>query len=95
MRKMQNVSYSDPDRAAAAKGFKLDDTVPGSLVDNVLYVLPGTENTYPAYMAGYETYENMWSSVLTVYIARTPRDIERLLARWNSISIAYQREQAS
>ena len=85
MKKIERVSYSDLETAAAKNGYVLEDVITGCLVDSVLYVKHSSKPDYnDIYIAGFETYLNEWSSCLTVYIARTENDIQKLLIMWNN-----------
>lgn len=88
MKTLYRVSYSELDKAATNSGYTLEDIVTGCLIDSVLYCKPGDDEHYPMYIAGYETYLNSWSSALTVKIARTPRDVEKLLNQWYEYAAA-------
>ena len=83
MKKLEHVSYNELDAAAVKNGYELMDSIAGCLVDSVLYVKPETETRQSIIIAGFETYLNSWSSCLTVYIARTEKDREKLLKQWD------------
>ena len=84
MKKIECVSYSGLEAAATKNGYVLDDVINGCLVDSLLYVKYSEKPGYnDIYIAAFETYLNSWSSCLTVYIARTENDIQKLLALWD------------
>lgn len=82
MKKLEYVSYNELDAAAVKNGYEIMESITGCLVDSVLYVKPETETRQSIIIAGFETYLNSWSSCLTVYIARTEKDREKLLKQW-------------
>lgn len=82
MKKLERVSYNELDAAAVKNGYELMESITGCLVDSVLYIKPETETKQSIIIAGFETYLNSWSSCLTVYIARTEKDREKLLKQW-------------
>ena len=82
MKKLEHVSYIELDAAAVKNGYMIEDIIAGCLVDSVLYIKPETETKQSIIIAGFETYLNSWSSCLTVYIARTEKDREKLLKQW-------------
>lgn len=82
MKKLEYVSYNELDAAAVKNGYELMESINGCLVDSVLYIKPETETRQPIIITGFETYLNCSSSCLTVYIARTEKDREKLLKRW-------------
>lgn len=84
MKTIYHVSYTELETAANNAGYELVETITGCLIDSVLYVLPATDKTLPVYIAAFETYLNCWSSALTVKIARTPGDVEKLLRQWET-----------
>lgn len=85
MKRIENVSYSELDNAAAANGYVLIDIVEGCLIDSVLYEKSETETKQSILIAGIETYLNSNSSCLTVYIARTENDKNKLIEKWNDL----------
>ena len=84
MKKIDHVSYKDLDAAAIKNGYVIDDVIDGCLIDSVLYIKPETETRQAVIIAGFETYLNEWNSCLTVYIARTEKDREKLLKQWDN-----------
>ena len=94
MKTLNRVGYRELEDAAIAAGYELIDVIDGCLVDSVLYCKPGDDEHYPMYIAGYETYLNTWSSALTVKIARTPRDVEKLLKQWDEYAAAQNNDDA-
>ena len=94
MKTIKNVSYSELDAAALNNGYVIEDVVTGCLIDSVLYCKPGDNEHYPMYIAGFETYLNANSSALTVKIARTPGDVEKLLKQWYEYAAAQDNDDA-
>ena len=96
MKKIERVSYSDLETAAVKNGYVLEDVINGCLVDSLLYVKCSKKPGYnDIYIAAFETYLNSWSSCLTVYIARTENDIQKLLALWDKRKETEETETAS
>ena len=89
MRKIERVSYLDLEAAAINNGYCLIDSIDECLCDSVLYEKPETETKQAILMAGFETYLNCWSSCLTVYIARTEKDREKLMTIWEKRKESY------
>ena len=82
MKTIKNVGYSDLIQALEKNGYKIVDSLDGSLIDNVLYIKEARPGYNPIYIAGFETFLNCCSSALKVMIARTEKDIEKLLKIW-------------
>lgn len=91
MKKLNRVDYKELEQAATNNNYELIDVIDGCLVDSVLYVKHSSKPDYnDIYIAGFKTYLNEWSSALTVYIARTTNDIDKLLKKWSQ----YQEQTA-
>ena len=95
MKTLYKIGWNELINAAVNNGYELIDSVVGCLIDSVLYIKPETETTQAILLAGFDTYLNEWSSCLTVYIARTEKDRDKLYKKWESFKAAQETEETT